>query len=88
MDELEIFLRLAFAGLGLILTCLTAASWVRTREPKIMLAALGFGVLAAEGLLLAFEVFSDDPGGLIGLPMLVGLNFIAMVFLYLSVLKR
>jgi len=88
MDELEVFLRLAFAGLGLILTCLTAASWARTREPKIMLAALGFGVLAAEGLLLVFEVFLEDEGSLIGFPLLVGLNFLAMVFLYLSVLKR
>ncbi len=88
MDELEVFLRLAFAGLGTIMACLTLASWARTREPKVLLAGLGFGILATEGLLLAGEVFTDDAGGLIGLPLMVGLNFLAMVFLYLSVLKR
>jgi len=86
MDEAEVFLRLAFAGLGLILTVLTFAAWARTRQTKVLLAAIGFCVLAVEGILLAAEVFSGD--ALIGIASLVGLNFLAMVFIYASVLKR
>ena len=88
MEELEIFLRLAFTGLGLILTALTLASWLRTREPKVMLAAAGFGALAAEGILLSAGILSADAESLNGTLTFVGLNFLAMVFLYLSVLKR
>lgn len=88
MDEMEIFLRLAFAGIGLILTALTAASWARAREPKVLIAALGFGTLAAEGLVLSAGVFSDSAEGLVGIPLLVGMNFLAMLLLYISILKR
>jgi len=88
MEEIEIFLRLAFMGMAMILTALTLASWQRTREPKLLLAAAGFGALAAEGLMLALGVFSDSVEALNTTVMLVGLNFLALVLLYLSVLKR
>jgi len=88
MEEIEIFLRLAFAGIGLIMTALTLASWNRTREPKLMLAAAGFAVLAAEGMLLSAGIFSDSIEALNTTVMLVGLNFLALVLIYLSVLKR
>jgi hypothetical protein len=88
MDEIEIFFRLAFAGLGLILTALSFASWFRTREPKVLLAGVGFGMLAAEGMLLAVGVFSKDVEIFNSILTMVGLNFLAMAFLYLSILKR
>ncbi|MBA3046507.1 MAG: hypothetical protein KKH41_08220 [Candidatus Thermoplasmatota archaeon] len=88
MEETEIFLRLAFMGLGLILTALTAASWYRARESKLLLATAGFGILFAEGALLAIGIFSENIEALNTTATLVGLNFLALVFLYLSVLKR
>jgi hypothetical protein len=88
MDEIEIFFRLAFAGLGLILTALTLASWFRTREPKVLLAGVGFGMLALEGVLLAAGIFSEDVEALNSILTMVVLNFLAMMFLYLSILKR
>jgi hypothetical protein len=88
MNEMEIFLRMAFAGLGLILTILTLASWFRTRESKILLAGVGFGMLAAEGLLLAVGIFFEDFEAFNTILTMVGLSFLAMVFLYLSILKR
>jgi hypothetical protein len=88
MDEIEIFLRLAFAGLGLILTVLTFASWARNREPKVLLAGLGFGTLAAEGLMLSAGAFSAKIEEMNTTLALVGLSFVAMVFLYTSILKR
>jgi hypothetical protein len=88
MEEIEIFLRLAFAGIGLIMTALTIASWNRTREPKLMLATAGFAVLAAEGILLSLGIFSDGIEAMNTTLTLVGLNFLALVLIYLSVLKR
>ena len=88
MEEIEIFLRLAFMGLGCILTALTLASWHRAREPKLLLAAAAFGIFAAEGLFLAIGIFNEDIESLNTMIMLAGMNFLALVFLYLSVLKR
>ena len=88
MEELEIFLRLAFMGLAAILTALTVMSWHRTREGKLMLAACGFGVLMAEGLMLAVGIFSEIVEAANTMVAFVGLNFLALVLLYMSVLKR
>ena len=88
MDEIEIFFRLAFAGLGLILTALTLASWFRTREPKVLLAGVGFGMLAVEGVMLSVGIFSEDVEAFNTILTMVGLNFLAMAFLYLSIIKR
>ena len=88
MEETEIFLRLAFLGLGLLLTGLTVAAWYRTKETKLLLASAGFGVLAAQGMFLCAGIFSEDAEALNSIMLLVALNFLALVFLYLSVLKR
>jgi len=88
MDEIEIFLRMAFVGLGLILAALTFFSWYKTREMKIMLAAFGFGTLAAEGILLAAGIFSEVIEDHNSILAMVSLNFLAMLFLYVSILKR
>lgn len=88
MDEVEIFLRLGFMGLALILMALTFASWHRAREGKLLLAAAGFGIMAAEGILLALGTVSADIEAKNTIVMMVGLNFLALVFLYLSILKR
>ncbi len=88
MEEIEIFLRLAFAGIGLIMTALTAISWSRTREPKLMLAAAGFATLAAEGIMLSAGIFSDGIEAVNTTMTLVGMNLLALILIYLSVLKR
>ena len=88
MNELEVFLRLAFLGLGAILFVLTLGSMIKTREMKISFAAIGFGIFAFEGLLLTAGIFSASAEELITIGSLVGLNFVAMVFLYLSIIKR
>lgn len=88
MDEVEIFLRLGFMGLALILMALTFASWHRARESKLLLAATGFGIMAAEGILLSLGTVSADIEAINSIMMMVGLNFLALVFLYLSILKR
>ncbi len=88
MNELEVFLRLAFLGLGAIMFVLTLGSMIKTREMKISFAAIGFGIFMVEGLILAVGVFSDDIEGMVNIAFLVGMNFVAMIFLYLSIIKR
>lgn len=88
MEEIEIFLRLTFMGLACILTALTLASWNRAREPKLLLATAAFGIFAAEGILLAVGIFNEAIEALNTIMALAAMNFLALVFLYLSVLKR
>lgn len=88
MNELEVFLRLAFFGLGAILFALTLGSMWKTREMKISFAAIGFGIFALEGLILAAGIFSENAEAMVNTAFLVGMNFVAMVFLYLSIIKR
>ena len=88
MEEIEIFLRLAFMGVAVILTALTVASWHRTGEKKILLAAAGFGAFAAEGAMLAAGIFSEDLEALNTTMALVCLSFLGLLLLYMSILKR
>lgn len=88
MDEIEVFLRLALMGLALILVGLTVASWYKTRELKLLLAAAGFGIFALEGVLLALGIFMTSAEEFVSLAVLVGLNLLTLVFIYLSFLKR
>ena len=88
MDELDIFVRIAFFGLGLILLALTVISFLKVREMKILLAAVGFAIFVIEGTVLVGGIFSNDIEELATLSYLVAANFIALVFLYLSIIKR
>jgi hypothetical protein len=88
MAEMEIFLRLGLMGMATILLALTLASWYRAREAKLILASAGFGLFMAEGLLLVLGIFYTNIETLNTTMMLVGLNFLAMTFLYLSIIKR
>ena len=88
MEEIEIFMRLAFMGLGLIMAALTLASWHRAGEPKLLLASAGFGILAALGVMLCIGIFFEDFEAFNSTLVIVAMNFLALVLLYLSVLKR
>lgn len=88
MSELEIFLRIAFFGLGLLLLVLTLVSFIRVKETKIALAAAGFAIFAFSGLILVGGTLSSDFENNVSIGLLVGLNFIALIFFYLSIIKR
>ena len=88
MNELEIFLRIAFFGLGLLLLVLTLVSFIRVKEMKIALAAVGFAIFAFSGLVLVGGVFSSDFENMVTIGFLVGVNFVALIFFYLSIIKR
>ncbi len=88
MNEVEVFLRLGFLGLGAIMFTLSLSSWVKTREPKMGFAVLGFGTLLAEGAILALGIFCSCAEDLVSTLLLAGMNLIALIFLYLSILKR
>ncbi len=88
MSELDIFLRMAFLGLGLILLILTLASSIKVREIKIAFAAIGFTIFVLEGIILVGGIFSKSFESMVTISFLVGANFIALVFFYLSIIKR
>ncbi|UCG69351.1 MAG: hypothetical protein JSV09_16500 [Thermoplasmata archaeon] len=88
MSELEVFLRIAFLGLGLILLILTIASLIKLKEIKIALAAVGFSIFVVEGIVLVGGIFFNGLEVLATTKFLVGANFIALIFFYLSIIKR
>ena len=88
MSEIEIFLRLAFFGLAMIMFALSMMSFANTREAKIGLATAGFGLFAVEGAVLSAGVFSSTVEGWVTMSMVVAVNFLALILLYLSIIKR
>jgi hypothetical protein len=88
MNELEIFLRIAFLGLGLILLILTIASFFKVKELKIAFAACGFAIFVVQGIILVGGIFSQAIEDIVTIELLIGSNFIALVFFYLSIIKR
>lgn len=88
MSELEIFLRVAFFGLALILFALSLMSLARTKETKIGLATAGFGLFAVEGVVLTCGIFSSAVEGWVSIGFIVGVNFVALILLYFSFIKR
>lgn len=88
MGELEIFLRIAFLGFGLLLFILTFASFIRVKEMKMAFATAGFAVFLIEGIILVAGVFLKGFEEIVTMNFLVGANFIALVFFYLSIIKR
>lgn len=88
MSELETFLRIAFLGLGIILFILTIASLFKTKELKIALASVGFAIFMVEGAVLVGGIFFETLENMVTPAFLVGANFIALVFFYLSIIKR
>jgi len=88
MSELEVFLRLAFLGLAFLMFTLSLMSLAKTREIKIVLATIGFGIFVIEGAVLAGGIFYSGLEDLVSTSLLVGVNLVALIFLYLSIIKR
>ncbi len=88
MSELEVFLRLAFFGLAILIFVLSLLSFIKTKETKIALATVGFALFALEGMILVGSIFCTSCERLISISFLVGVNFFALIFLYFSIIKR
>ena len=88
MNELEIFLRFSFLGLASILTIISLLSLIKIKEMKLAFAFTGFFLFTLEGLIVSIGVFSATVESFITPVTLIGLSFIALIFFYLSLLKR
>ena len=88
MNEIDIFLRLAFLGLTSLIFVLSSSAALKTKEMKLIFAATGFGIFMIEGIILAGGIFNDTMESLVTVSFLVCANFVALVFFYLSIIKR
>ena len=88
MNELEIFIRFSFLGLSAIISIISLASLIKTKELKIGYASLGFFLFTLEGILVSGGIFSSTIEHLNTTGVLVGMTFFALIFFYLSILKR
>jgi hypothetical protein len=88
LNEVEIFLRFSFFGLSIIMCTASLLSLKKTKEMKIAFASMGFLMFLIEGALLSIGVFSPVVEAMITTMLLVGATFIALIFFFLSILKR
>ena len=88
MDQLEIFLRLSFCGLSILISIISLLSLRKIKEIKIAFASLGFLIFAIEGILVTVGIFVPAVETLITTKVLIGSSLLALLFFYLSLLKR
>jgi hypothetical protein len=88
MNELEIFLRFSLAGLAIVITSISLISYWKLKTLKMRLASLGFCLFAAEGILLSIGIFLPIVETYITVELTVCIAFLALIFFYLSILKR
>jgi hypothetical protein len=88
MNDIELFLRISFTGLAIILTGISLASFVKIRKGKLALATVGFGLFAVQGTFLSLGVLLPTIETYISTAMLIAVSLIALIFFYLSILKR
>lgn len=88
MNDLETFLRFSFAGLSIVLAGVSFASFTKIRQGKLALASVGFSLFAVEGTLLTLGTFLSMVEAIISMELLIGMSLVALIFFYLSILKR
>jgi hypothetical protein len=88
MNELEIFLRVSFLGLSALLSIISLLSLIKVKEMKLAFASVGFLLFTIEGVLVAIGIFSSAIETVVTPFTLIGTSFIALIFFYLSILKR
>jgi hypothetical protein len=88
MNELEIFLRCSFLGLSTLISIISLVSLTKIKEMKLAFASVGFLIFTIEGILVSIGIFSSAIETMITPVTLIGISFIALIFFYLSILKR
>lgn len=88
MNDIEIFVRLSLAGLSLLITIISLVSFVKVRDGKIALASTGFFFFAVLGVLLCFGIFFPAVEAFVSVELTAGIALLALIFFYLSILKR
>jgi hypothetical protein len=88
MNEFEIFLRLSLTGLSIVITVISLLSFWKVKDGKIALASLGFCLFAMEGTVLSFGIFFPAVEAFVTVELTAGIAFLALIFFYLSILKR
>ena len=81
MDEITLFLSILIAGLAGLLFVVSAAAYKRLRAGKLLIINLAFLMFVIKGLLIIFEIISQERIGLI-------LDITIIVLLYFAVIKK
>lgn len=88
MNELEMFIRFSFLGLSTLISIISLLSLKKTKEMKIAFASAGFLIFTVESIIASIGVFSPVAETMMTTAILIGFTFIALIFFYLSILKR
>jgi hypothetical protein len=81
IEEIVLFSSIIMAGLSGLLMAVSAVSFARVRNVKLVLLTAAFALFVVKGILLLLEVVEQSTG-------LIALDLCVIVFLYLATAKR
>ncbi len=89
MDKIEVFLRVALMGFSLLLFAVSAVSYWRVRNNRLLLISAAFAAYFAKGLVLTLGIFCSCAAGTFDASMeLIALDFVILALIYLGIAKR
>jgi cell division protein FtsW (lipid II flippase) len=86
---LEILLVVLLFGFSLIMLIASSISYIRVRNPRLLIVSVAFLVFLIQGILLLIAVFTEDLWKDWGIPWhYLLLQLIAIVMFYFAVAKK
>jgi hypothetical protein len=81
MDEITLFFSILIAGVSAIVFIISLISTIKLKNIKFLLVGIAFFAFLIKGLLLAFEVITQDNIGIV-------LDILVVVLLYFAIVKK
>lgn len=81
MINIELLLSVLIGGLSALLCFVSFLSWYRIRSVKVLLAGCAFLVFTVKSILMMLGIITQDEKA-------IALDFVILVLLYISIVKR
>jgi hypothetical protein len=89
MDKIEVFLRVALMGFSLLLFAVSAVSYWRVRNNRLLIIASAFAAFFVKGLVLTLAIFVESLDSAFSASVeLIALDFVILALMYLGIAKR
>ena len=89
MDKIEVFLRVALMGFSLLLFAVSAVSYYRVRNNRLLFITLAFAAFFVKGLVLSLAIFVESVDSAFSASVqVIGLDFLILALIYLGIAKR
>lgn len=89
MDKIEVFLRVALMGFSLLLFAVSAISYYRVKNNRLLFIMLAFAAFFVKGLVLTLGIFCSCAAGTFSASVqVIALDFLILALIYLGIAKR